>query len=71
MTHQLVGARPDVVVLNSQLLLRERRDHIGTYSYKVHGAGCRFVRDNGTEVDVDFAPKGAKSSTSGGCAGMG
>ncbi|MFD3824189.1 DUF6896 domain-containing protein [Streptomyces sp. NPDC058625] len=32
-----------------------RSGHIGTYSYKAHGAGCRFVSDNGTEVDVDFA----------------
>ncbi|MFJ2214363.1 DUF6896 domain-containing protein [Streptomyces sp. NPDC101062] len=35
-----------------------RSDHIGTYSYAVHGAGCRFVSDNGTEVDVDFAADG-------------
>ncbi|MGW1761019.1 DUF6896 domain-containing protein [Streptomyces mirabilis] len=37
-----------------------RSDHIGTYSYKVHGAGCRFVSDNGTEVDVDFAADGSE-----------
>ncbi|GGZ04308.1 DUF6896 domain-containing protein [Streptomyces poonensis] len=36
-----------------------RGDHIGTYSSKVHGAGCRFVSDNGTEVDVDFAADGS------------
>lgn len=49
-----------------------RSGHIGTYFYKVHGAGCRFVSDNGTEVDVDFAADGsARSSTSGGFAGMG
>ncbi|WP_033328739.1 DUF6896 domain-containing protein [Streptomyces yerevanensis] len=35
-----------------------RSDHIGTYFYKAHGAGCRFVSDNGTEVDVDFAADG-------------
>ncbi|WP_406099923.1 DUF6896 domain-containing protein [Streptomyces sp. NBC_01013] len=32
-----------------------RSGRVGTYSYTVHGAGCRFVSDNGTEVDVDFA----------------
>ncbi|MFC9915405.1 DUF6896 domain-containing protein [Streptomyces sp. NPDC059862] len=37
-----------------------RSDHIGTYSCKVHGAGCRFVSDNGTEVDVDFAADGSE-----------
>ncbi|MFV5998818.1 DUF6896 domain-containing protein [Streptomyces sp. NPDC056231] len=35
-----------------------RSDHIGTYYYKVHGAGCRFVSDSGTQVDVDFAADG-------------
>ncbi|MFJ9822626.1 DUF6896 domain-containing protein [Streptomyces sp. NPDC101151] len=37
-----------------------RSGHIGTYAYKVHGAGCRFVSDNGTEVDVDFAADGSE-----------
>ncbi|AZQ32253.1 hypothetical protein EJ357_01185 [Streptomyces cyaneochromogenes] len=37
-----------------------RRGHIGSYSYTVHGAGCRFVCDNGTEVDVDFAADGSE-----------
>ncbi|MFJ8114328.1 DUF6896 domain-containing protein [Streptomyces sp. NPDC096132] len=37
-----------------------RGDHIGTYSYKVHGAGCRFVSDEGTEVDMDFAADGSE-----------
>ncbi|WP_328404442.1 hypothetical protein OHS70_35490 [Streptomyces sp. NBC_00390] len=37
-----------------------RSDHIGTYSYKVHGAGCRFVSDNGADVDVDFAADGSE-----------
>ncbi|MEU7665629.1 hypothetical protein AB0B60_45340 [Streptomyces lincolnensis] len=37
-----------------------RSGHIGTYSYKVHGAGCRFVSDNGTVVDVDFAADGSE-----------
>ncbi|MDQ0955743.1 hypothetical protein QFZ24_009666 [Streptomyces phaeochromogenes] len=45
-------------------LVRSRRisrsDHIDTYSYTVHGAGCRFVSDNGTEVDVDFAADGSE-----------
>ncbi|WP_435863344.1 DUF6896 domain-containing protein [Streptomyces tendae] len=26
----------------------------------VHGAGCRFVSDNGTEVDVDFTADGSE-----------
>ncbi|MCG8971398.1 hypothetical protein [Streptomyces sp. CL12-4] len=37
-----------------------RSGHIGTYSYTVHGAGCRFVCDNGTEVNVDFAADGSE-----------
>ncbi|QHC18852.1 hypothetical protein GR131_27310 [Streptomyces sp. GF20] len=37
-----------------------RSGHVGTYSYTVHGAGCRFVCDNGTEVDVDFAADGGE-----------
>ncbi|WP_329403050.1 DUF6896 domain-containing protein [Streptomyces melanogenes] len=37
-----------------------RSGQVGTYSYKVHGAGCRFVSDNGTEVDVDFAADGSE-----------
>ncbi|MFJ4818070.1 DUF6896 domain-containing protein [Streptomyces sp. NPDC088801] len=37
-----------------------RSGHIGTYSYEVHGAGCRFVSDNGTVVDVDFAADGSE-----------
>ncbi|WP_031092453.1 DUF6896 domain-containing protein [Streptomyces sp. NRRL S-15] len=45
-------------------LVRSRRisrsGHIGAYSYKVHGAGCHFVSDNGTEVDVDFAVDGSE-----------
>ncbi|WP_329138468.1 hypothetical protein OG552_30770 [Streptomyces sp. NBC_01476] len=40
-------------------LVRSRRisrsGHIGPYTCTVHGAGCRFVSDDGTEVDVDFA----------------
>ncbi|MEU3739855.1 hypothetical protein AB0E78_22585 [Streptomyces sp. NPDC032198] len=37
-----------------------RSGQVGTYSYMVHGAGCRFVSDNGTEVDVDFAVDGSE-----------
>ncbi|WP_121841855.1 hypothetical protein [Streptomyces sp. S5] len=37
-----------------------RSGHVGTYSYTVHGAGCRFVCDNGTQVDVDFAADGGE-----------
>ncbi|MFH9582096.1 DUF6896 domain-containing protein [Streptomyces globisporus] len=32
----------------------------GTYSYTVHGAGCRFVSDNGTEADLDVATDGSE-----------
>ncbi|MER8036484.1 DUF6896 domain-containing protein [Streptomyces hydrogenans] len=45
-------------------LVRSRRigrsGHVGTYTYTVHGAGCRFVSDDGTEVDVDFAADGSE-----------
>ncbi|GAA3918410.1 hypothetical protein GCM10022244_29560 [Streptomyces gulbargensis] len=37
-----------------------RSGTVGNYSYTVHGAGCRFVSDNGTEVDVDFAADGSE-----------
>ncbi|MFI9569385.1 DUF6896 domain-containing protein [Streptomyces rishiriensis] len=37
-----------------------RSGHIGTYSYAVHGAGCRFVTGKGTEVDVDFEADGSE-----------
>ncbi|MGW0547896.1 DUF6896 domain-containing protein [Streptomyces altiplanensis] len=37
-----------------------RSDHTGTCFYTVHGAGCRFVSDNGTEVDADFAGGGGR-----------
>ncbi|MEU2133999.1 hypothetical protein [Streptomyces sp. NPDC018352] len=37
-----------------------RNGQVGTYSYTVHGAGCRFVSGNGTEVDVDFAVDGSE-----------
>ncbi|MFI5675753.1 DUF6896 domain-containing protein [Streptomyces cellulosae] len=35
-----------------------RTGQVGTYSYKVHGAGCRFISANGSAVDVDFAADG-------------
>jgi len=46
-------------------LVRSRRvisrsGQVGSYAYTVHGAGCRFVSDNGTEVDVDFAADGSE-----------
>lgn len=31
-----------------------RSGGIGTYHYRIHGAGCLFVSDDGTEIDVDF-----------------
>ncbi|WP_399126232.1 DUF6896 domain-containing protein [Streptomyces sp. ITFR-6] len=39
---------------------RGRSDHLGACSYTVHGAGCRFVGDNGAEVYVDFAADGSE-----------
>ncbi|KOX25115.1 MULTISPECIES: DUF6896 domain-containing protein [unclassified Streptomyces] len=45
-------------------LVRSRRisrsGQVGTYAYTVHGAGCRFVCNNGIEVDVDFAADGSE-----------
>ncbi|MER7108790.1 DUF6896 domain-containing protein [Streptomyces sp. NPDC000229] len=49
----------DVVGLSRSRRIN-RSGHVGTYSYSVHGAGCRFVCDNGTEVDVDFAADGSE-----------
>ncbi|MEU0942126.1 hypothetical protein ABZ379_04890 [Streptomyces canus] len=37
-----------------------RSGQAGAYSYTVHGAGWRFVCDNGIEVDVDFAADGSE-----------
>ncbi|MFJ8510247.1 DUF6896 domain-containing protein [Streptomyces avermitilis] len=48
-----------------------RSGEIGTYSYSVHGAGCLFINQDGSEIDVDFAADGRRSSTSGDCAFMG
>jgi hypothetical protein len=51
-----------------------RSGEIGIYSYKVHGAGCLFTSENGTEIDVDFAADGTAvfdPSISDGCAAMG
>ncbi|WP_369227947.1 hypothetical protein AB5J52_47520 [Streptomyces sp. R39] len=49
----------DVVGL-ARLRRISRSGHIGSYFYMVHGAGCRFVSDNGTEVDVDSAADGSE-----------
>ncbi|MFJ5259839.1 DUF6896 domain-containing protein [Streptomyces sp. NPDC088387] len=59
------AAIPSLVRLADVLsLVRSRRisrsGQIDTYSYTVHGAGCRFVCDNGAEVDVDFAADGSE-----------
>jgi Domain of unknown function (DUF6896) len=35
-----------------------RSGRIGAYFYKIHGAGCRFISGNGSEIDVDFAADG-------------
>ncbi|MEU4170801.1 hypothetical protein AB0F46_28475 [Streptomyces sp. NPDC026665] len=48
----------DIVGLARSRQMR-RSGRIGAYFYKVHGAGCRFVSDNGTEVDVDFTADGS------------
>ncbi|MFH9117010.1 hypothetical protein [Streptomyces globisporus] len=40
---------------------------LGTYSYTVHGTGCRFVSDNGTEADLDVATDGSEIFDLGGC----
>ncbi|WP_406364231.1 DUF6896 domain-containing protein [Streptomyces sp. NBC_01579] len=37
-----------------------RNGEIGTYSYRVHGAGCRFTSHDGIEIDVDFAADGTE-----------
>ncbi|MGW0778591.1 DUF6896 domain-containing protein [Streptomyces sp. NPDC002835] len=50
----------DVLGLVRSRRIISRSGHVGTYSYTVHGAGCRFVSDDGTEVDVDFAADGSE-----------
>ncbi|MGW6318965.1 DUF6896 domain-containing protein [Streptomyces sp. NPDC055099] len=35
-----------------------RSGRVAGYSYTVHGAGCRFVGEDGIEVDVDFEADG-------------
>ncbi|MFD8619181.1 DUF6896 domain-containing protein [Streptomyces sp. NPDC059513] len=50
----------DVLGLVRSHRIISRSGRIGPYSYTVHGAGCRFVSDNGTEVDVDFAAEGSE-----------
>ncbi|MFE2011221.1 DUF6896 domain-containing protein [Streptomyces sp. NPDC059491] len=50
----------DILGLVRSHRIMNRSGQVGTYSYTVHGAGCRFVSDNGTEVDVDFAPDGSE-----------
>ncbi len=50
----------DVLGLVRSRRIISRSGHVGTYSYTVHGAGCRFVSDDGAEVDVDFAADGSE-----------
>nr|WP_249924593.1 hypothetical protein [Streptomyces californicus] len=50
----------DVLVLVRSHRIINRSWQVGTYSYSIHGAGCRFVSDNGIEVDVDFASDGSE-----------
>ncbi|MFC7963239.1 DUF6896 domain-containing protein [Streptomyces cinereoruber] len=49
----------DVLGLVRSRRIISRSGQAGIYSYTVHGTGCRFVSDNGTEVDVDFASDGS------------
>ncbi|MFE2531045.1 DUF6896 domain-containing protein [Streptomyces sp. NPDC059371] len=37
-----------------------RRGEASGYEYQVHGAGCRFTAQDGSEVDVDFAADGTE-----------
>ncbi|MFG2926492.1 DUF6896 domain-containing protein [Streptomyces sp. NPDC048305] len=53
------GRLADVLGLARSRRISRSAD-IGTYSYKVHGAGCRFISDDGMEVDVDFAADGSE-----------
>ncbi|MFJ3505629.1 DUF6896 domain-containing protein [Streptomyces sp. NPDC090135] len=39
----------DVLGLVRSRRIISRSGRVGTYSYTVHGAGCRFVSDDGTE----------------------
>lgn len=50
----------DALVLARSHRIINRSGRVGTYSYSysVHGAGCRFGSDDGIEVDADFAPDG-------------
>ncbi|MFJ6438424.1 DUF6896 domain-containing protein [Streptomyces sp. NPDC091416] len=50
----------DVLGLVRSRRIISRSGRVGSYSYTVHGAGCRFVSDDGTEVDVDFAADGSE-----------
>ncbi|MGX1548238.1 DUF6896 domain-containing protein [Streptomyces adustus] len=51
----------DVLSLACSHRIISRRGEIGTWSYQVHGAGCLFISDNGTEIDVDFAADGRET----------
>ncbi|MFI2458231.1 DUF6896 domain-containing protein [Streptomyces sp. NPDC019539] len=50
----------DVLDLVRSRRIISRSGHVGTYSYTVHGTRCRFVSDDGTGVDVDFAADGSE-----------
>ncbi|MFI2466375.1 DUF6896 domain-containing protein [Streptomyces globisporus] len=61
LAEQVGHARPGPM----QRLLRYARGHSRRpparhYSYTVHGTGCRFVSDNGTEADLDVATDGSE-----------
>ncbi|WP_037864226.1 DUF6896 domain-containing protein [Streptomyces sp. NRRL S-340] len=51
----------DVLDLVRSRRIISRSGRVGTYCYTVHGAGCRFISDDGTEVDVDFTADGSEA----------
>lgn len=55
-----LGRLADVLGLVRSHRIISRSGDVDAYSYKVHGAGCLFVSDNGVEVDVDFAADGSE-----------
>ncbi|MFI1769490.1 DUF6896 domain-containing protein [Streptomyces sp. NPDC020800] len=50
----------DMLSLVRSRRIISRSGEIDAYSYKVHGAGCLFIKDNGTWIDMDFASDGTE-----------
>ncbi|MEV7368900.1 hypothetical protein [Streptomyces sp. NPDC091299] len=48
----------DMLTLARSHRIIGRSGKVGSYSYQVHGVGCLFISDNGTEIDVDFTADG-------------